>query len=92
MPQKFTKDGKEQMPHTELGPPCRILWLDDRPDRFEAQEESKIGGGQERSDRGNKKDPAYEISRRLSEQFAAAARLYAEAVSVFTSGLSLRNN
>ena len=40
---------------------------------------------EERSDRGNQKDPAYEIGRKLGEQFAAAARLYAEAVSIFTS-------
>jgi hypothetical protein len=40
------------MPYTELGPPGRILWLDDLPDRLGAQdkpeeEESKIGDGQE---------------------------------------------
>jgi hypothetical protein len=32
MPAKFTKDDKEQMPYAELGPPGRILWLDDLPD------------------------------------------------------------
>src|SRR5580765_6099796 len=77
------------MPCTEVGPQDRILWLDDLPDRLEAQdqpeEESKIGDGQERSDRGKQKDPPYEIGRKLGEQFASTARLYAEAVSVFTS-------
>jgi hypothetical protein len=72
-----------------VGPQDRILWLDDLPDRLEAQdqpeEESKIGDGQERSDRGKQKDPPYEIGRKLGEQFASTARLYAEAVSVFTS-------
>ena len=56
MPSKFTKYDNEQMPYTELGPPGRILWLDDLPDRLEAQdqpeEESKIGDGLERSARG----------------------------------------
>jgi hypothetical protein len=88
MPSKFTKYDNEQMPYTELGPPGRILWLDDLPDRLEAQdqpeEESKIGGGLERSARGKQKDPVYEMKRRLGEQFATAARLYAEAVAVFT--------
>jgi hypothetical protein len=65
------------------------LWLDDLPDRLEAQnqseEESKIGDSQESSAKGKEKDLVYEMKRRLGEQFTAAVRLYAEAVSVFTS-------
>jgi|KBSMisStaDraftv2_1062788.scaffolds.fasta_scaffold1638781_2 hypothetical protein len=39
MPPKFTKDDKEQMSYIRsLGPPGRILWLDDLPDQFEAQD------------------------------------------------------
>ena len=79
MPPKFARNDKEQMPYTELGPPDR-LEAEDPP-----EEESKIGAARERSNRGKQKDPAYEIWRTLSEQFATAARLYAEAVAAFSS-------
>jgi cytochrome c peroxidase len=63
----------EQMPNPERKP----------LDRLEAQDqpvkESKIG------DDGKQKDPAYEIWRKLSEEFATAARLYAEVVAAFAS-------
>ena len=78
MPPKFARNDKEQMPYTELGPPDRLEAQD------QSEEESKIGDARERSDRGKQKDPAYELWRKLSEQFATAARLYAEAVAAFT--------
>ena len=43
-----------------------------------------VGYNEEHNDRGNHRDPANEMKRKLSEQFATAARLYAEAVAVFT--------
>jgi hypothetical protein len=79
MPPKFARDDNEQMPNPERKP----------PDRLEAQdppeEESKIGAARERSDNGKQKDPAYEIWRNLSEEFATAARLYAEVVAAFAA-------
>ena len=69
----------------ELGPPGRILWLDDLSNRLEAQDGK--GSQKEHSDRGEQKGPALccEIRRMLSERFATAARLYSEAVVAFTS-------
>lgn len=73
LPSEFTKDGEKQTPSTELGPPDRIVWLDELPDREARPEEQK--------------DPTHccEIRRKLADQFATAARLYAEAVVAFTS-------
>jgi hypothetical protein len=40
---------------------------------------------EERGARGEQRDPAYEIRRKLGERFVTAAQLYAETVVVFTS-------
>lgn len=45
MPPTFTRNDKEQILHAELGPPGQILWLDDLPDRFEAQDQPEDSPG-----------------------------------------------